>query len=175
MPGFRNGPVRLRHASAFTMIEVMVVILIIGIIINFAVISLDIHNPADELKTEARRLASIMELASEEALLRSELIGIAIDENNYEFFTFEEEKWIPIEDSVFRSRTLPEEMSLELLTEQAMDGQNTDESILPGIVFMMSGEMTPFEIKISSPLIDDYFRLLGSETGVLELDHVTQH
>ncbi|MEN8178074.1 MAG: type II secretion system minor pseudopilin GspH [Pseudomonadota bacterium] len=175
MPKSRSTLVRSHRTSAFTMIEVLVVILIIGIIINFAVISLDIHNPSDKLKTEARRLTSLIELASEEALLRSELIGIAIDENTYEFLSLEEKSWEPIQDSVFRMRTLPDDMRLELLTDQAVEEREQAESKQPGIVLLMSGEMTPFEIKISSDLIDNYFRISGAETGALKLDHVTQY
>ncbi|MDJ0807236.1 MAG: type II secretion system minor pseudopilin GspH [Gammaproteobacteria bacterium] len=157
------------------MIEVLVVILIIGIIINFAVISLDIHKPSDTLKTEARRLTSLIELASEEALLRSQLIGIAIDENSYEFLTFDEDQWRPVDDAVFRTRTLPDDIRLELLTEQSTEDANQTETKKPGIVLMTSGESTAFELKISSDLIDNYYRISGAETGTLELDHVENY
>ena len=157
------------------MIEVLVVILIIGIIINFAVISLDVNNPSDKLKTEARRLTSLIELAAEEALLRSELIGIAIDENTYEFLSIEETDWEPLEDSVFRKRTLPDDMSFEITTELVVEDSQLEESTRPDIVLMTSGEITPFEVKVSSDLTDDYFRISGAETGVLVLDHVTQY
>ncbi len=156
------------------MIEVLVVILIIGIIINFVVISLDINNPSDALKVEARRLSSLIELASEEALLRSELIGIAFEDNTYEFLSRGETNWEPIEDTVLRKRTLPEIMRIELLTDQTIEEKNQAESRQPDIVLLTSGEMTPFEIKVSSDLTEDYFRISGAETGTLVLDHVTQ-
>lgn len=171
----RDGLASHLYTSAFTMIEVLVVILIIGIIINFVVISLDINNPSDALKAEARRLSSLIELASEEALLRSELIGIAIDENTYEFLSRGETNWVPIEDSVFRKRTLPENMHIELLTEQTAEERNQTESPRPDIVLLTSGEMTPFEIKVSSDFTEDYFRINGAETGTLALDHVDEY
>jgi len=135
--------------------------------------SLDINNPSDNLKTEARRLTSLVELAAEEALLRSELIGIAIDENTYEFLFLEQTDWQPIQDTVFRKRTLPEDMQLELLTEHASEDNTQTELKRPDIVLLMSGEMTSFEVKLSSMLTDDYFRISGAESGALELAHVT--
>ncbi len=172
MPNSRCAMTSSHRTSAFTMVEILVVILIIGIIINFAVISLDINNPSDKLKTEARRLTSLIELAAEEALLRSELIGIAIDENTYEFLSLEQANWESIQDTVFRKRTLPDDMGFELLTEQAKEDSTQTEMKRPDVVLLTSGEMTPFEIKLSSVLTDDYFRIRGAETGVLELDHV---
>jgi general secretion pathway protein H len=157
------------------MIEVMVVILIIGIIINFAVISLDVNNPTDELRTEARRLTSLIALAAEEATLRSELIGVKIDKNGYDFLTLQEKSWEPIEDTVFRSRTLTDGMHLELLSEQPVHKNQEDATKQPGIVLLMSGEMTPFELKISSDLTADFFRISGAETGNLAFDHVTEY
>jgi general secretion pathway protein H len=168
-----KSPVRV--STGFTMIEVLVVILIIGIIINFAVISLDVHNPTDELRTEARRLTSLIELAAEEATLRSELIGVKIDKHGYDFLTLQDKSWEPIEDTVFRSRTLADDMHLELLSERPAHEDAEDASKQPGIVLLMSGEMTPFELKVSSDLTDDFFRISGAETGALAFDHVTEY
>jgi general secretion pathway protein H len=148
-----------------------VVILIIGIIINFAVISLDVNNPSDRLHTEARRLTSLIETASDEALLRSELIGIAIENDEYEFFSHDASSWVALEDTVFRKRTLPEEIHIEFLSEQPSEETPSQEP-LPDIVLFMSGELTPFELKVFSDLTENFYRISGDEAGSLTLDHV---
>lgn len=164
-----------RRASAFTMIEVLVVILIIGIIINFVVVRVGHKNPLDELKVEARRFTSLLELASEEALLRSELIGVIVKEDAYLFMVLDEESWIPIQETVFRERTLPASFRLKILTEQPMEDQSDSETQTPDIILLPSGEITPFEVKVSSDLSEDFFRISGAETGILQLDHVSPY
>jgi general secretion pathway protein H len=157
---------------AFTLIELLVVILIIGIIINLAVVSMRSESPSDLLRTEAKRLSSLIGLASEEALLRSELIGVLVEEDSYRFVRREADSWLPIEENLFRQRKLPEAISFRLLSENPVPKALKEEKQTPDIVLLSSGEMTPFELKISSQLTEDFFRLTGVETGELKLDHV---
>lgn len=156
------------------MIEMLVVILIIGIIVNFVVVKLDTNNPQDELRTEATRFTSLMELASEEALLRSRLIGIAIKEDSYQFLLRTEMGWEPIAEDIFRDRKLPENIHFRLATEEVSESMLKSKKDTPDIVLLSSGEITPFELVISSHLIDDSFRVSGEETGTLRLDHVSR-
>lgn len=181
MQKFYRDPALGRNVSAFTMIEVLVVILIIGIIINFAVISIRGNSPTDVLKAEARRFTSLVELALEEALLRSELVGIVIEEDAYHFLVRDQESWEPNQESIFRKRELPENIRFEIITEQPAESnmdinKNKDtEAQTPDIVLLSSGEITPFELKVSSDLTDDFFRINGTETGSLQLDHVAPY
>ena len=161
-----------RASRGFTLIEVLVVILIIGIIINFVTLSLGGRSPTDSLKTEARRFTSLIELAAEEALLQSELIGIVVEEDNYPFLVREGESWAASEETVFRRRNLPEGIHFELITEQKAAREAKGDTPTPDIVLLSSGELTPFEIKVTTDLTDDFFRITGSETGALALDYV---
>ena len=168
------GNERLKSQSAFTLIEVMVVVLIIGIIINFVVLSIG-SNPADALKKEAQRFISLTQLAAEDALLRSELIGIVVDKDAYKFLLRVEDRWEPIDETVFRNRSLPEEIHLDLLSDQPPQNAKDAEQTLPNIVLLSNGEMTPFELKISGDLCEDIYRITGSETGELDMQHVTPY
>ena len=51
--------------------------------------------------------------------------------------------------------------------------KKADDTLTPQVYILSSGEMTPFDLKISSRDSDDYYRLNGSETGELSLNHVT--
>lgn len=157
--------------KGFTLIEVMVVVVIIGILVNFAVLSFGSHSPADQLARESERLKRLIEIASEEALLRSALIGIDVTEDGYGFLRLEEETWQPIDDTLFRGRELPESLRITLTT--ALPPGDDEEKRTPEIVLLNSGEITPFDLKISSIHSDDYYRLSGYETGELTLDRVS--
>ena len=159
--------------TAFTMIELLVVMLIIGILINFIAVNINRNTPLEELKTEADRFISLARLASEEALIRSELIGISISNDSYHFLYRGEKEWFPIDDNVFRERTLPKNINIEVNTDK-MNGnsmQDTQQD-LPNIIFFASGEMTPFELIFSSQVILDFYRINGAETGELTVNHV---
>lgn len=166
--------VLLDRQSAFTMIEVLVVMLIIGIIVNFIALKLDVNNPLDELKTEARRFVSLAELASEEALLRSGTIGITVEDNSYHFSLRVADGWEPLQENIFRERNLPETLRFKLAEEPRSGTLLRQENEAPDILFLASGEMTPFELEISSLLTDDSYHITGDETGSLSMDHVAR-
>ncbi|MEW7990585.1 MAG: type II secretion system minor pseudopilin GspH [Candidatus Thiodiazotropha sp.] len=157
----------------FTLIEVMVVVIIIGILINFVTISFGRSSPEDLLQTEARRLSSLLGLASEEALLRSLLIGIDISEDGYSFLYLDDGTWQPMNDNLFRPRQLPQGMAFSIASTQ-QSGEDEEENI-PEIILLNSGEMTPFELKLSYDRIDSYYRLSGNEVGEHGLDHVAPY
>lgn len=157
------------------MIEVMVVVVIIGILLNFALLSLRGHSPADQLREESQRLRELIRIGSEEALLRSSLIGVDITETGYGFLRLEEKTWQPIEDNLFRPRELPEELRITLTQAQPPGDEEEQEQRTPEIILLNSGEITPFDLKISSVHTDDYYRLSGEETGELTLDRISPY
>jgi len=160
------------RSGGFTMIEMLVVILIIGIIVNLVAVNLGSNRPLDALETEARRFTSLTELALEEALLRSQIIGIAFDDNTYRFVLRVEQGWEAMDDNLFRDRQLPESLRLKLSTQAAATGLMQQAKGTPDIVLLSSGELTPFELEFSSTLIEDRYRLTGETTGTLQLEHV---
>jgi general secretion pathway protein H len=154
----------------------MVVVVIIGILINFTVLSLRSHTPLDQLKDESQRLMSLIRLASEEALLRSRFIGVDVTETGYGFLRLEEETWQPVDDTLFRGRELPEDISISLTMAQPPgDDENDKEKRTPEIILLNSGELTPFDMKLSTQYSDDYFRLSGTETGELTLEQISPY
>jgi general secretion pathway protein H len=165
-----------KPSGGFTLIEVMVVVVIMGILINFAVLSLRSHSPLDQLNKETQRLKSLIEIASEEALLRSSFIGVDITETGYGFLRLEEELWQPLDDTLFRDRELPEEIRISVTSAQPTSDEDEDiERGTPEIILLNSGEITPFDLKISSIHADDYFRFQGNETGELTLERIAPY
>ncbi|MCU7796384.1 MAG: type II secretion system minor pseudopilin GspH [Candidatus Thiodiazotropha sp. (ex Myrtea spinifera)] len=166
----------IQNTGGFTLIELMVVIVIIGIVINFAVVSFGSNSPADRLNKESTRLMSLIQIAGEEALLRSSFIGVDILRDSYGFLRLEEGEWQPVDDDLFRDRSLPDDMLLTIITSQPQENSDDeDEKRTPEIILLNSGEMTPFDIKITSINIDDYYRLSGNEVGDLTLNRVSPY
>lgn len=141
----------------FTLLELMVVVIIIGVMTTFAVLSLG-NSAARRVDEEAYRFASLIRLAADEAVLQGREIGIEIKRDGYVFHQFDDQfrQWVPMATNlVYRSRTLTEGMTIDLrLDDQEMvlpavgeaeDGEEEDPP-QPQVLLLSSGEMTPFEL-----------------------------
>lgn len=174
----RSSGSTIRHNRGFTLMEVMVVVVIVGIMISFAVLS--IGNPgAGQLEKEARRLAALVELAGEESILQAQELGLKLDSDSYSFLAYNGERWVPLEqDNLLKPRQLPDGMRLELDVEgkplfglDESDEEKQDsarEADLPQVFLLSSGEITPpFEVSLYDIDTHTAYRLKGSPTGVL--------
>ena len=147
------------RSAGFTLLELMVVLVLIGIIFSFAVLSLGGDNISDLMRQETRRLAVLLELASDEAVLRGEELAVNFTDDGYEFLVLHEEGgWqSPGEDGLLKAYSLPADIELRLEVEgeppelnvmaegdEAADGEDADDSLTPQVFILSSGEMTPF-------------------------------
>jgi general secretion pathway protein H len=159
--GSRSNVTRLpagrRHpAAGFTLLELMVVLVLIGIILTFAVLSLRGDKVAEAMERESQRLATLISLANDEAVLRGEELAIRFTETGYEFLVFSAAGWQQrADDNLLRPRTLPPGMLVRVevdgdppgLQRPAEDDDEEDrkkEVITPQVFILSSGEMTPF-------------------------------
>jgi general secretion pathway protein H len=101
------------HIRAFTLIEMLVVLVIAGLFLALAVA---IVQPDDKgrLRVEAERLAQLFDVASTESRLTGKTIGWTADAGGYRFWRlWEESRWRQIgEDEILRARTLPDGMTI---------------------------------------------------------------
>lgn len=154
-------------------------LVLIGIIISFAVLSVGDGGRQERLKQEAERIASLFALAGEEAVLRSVELGVVVEPRGYAFVTYENDGWLPVTgDDLFREHTLPDGVELALF----MDGLQVsleprsvaeEKLAMPQLLFFSSGERTPFEISLSyrdGPALR--YRLQGPLMGGLTVERV---
>lgn len=178
--GILNNPgtVDTRSQRGFTLLELLLVILIIGIILSFAALSIGGGNER-AIEDEMKRLAGLIELASQEATLESRELAVQFNGNKYEFLAFEDNKWVLITgDDTFRPRTLPEEMRLTARIEDEPVSLGKEESggtenTLPRIYLLSSGEITPFQLMLKDATKNqesaNSYQLNGNINGKIEL------
>ena len=150
---------RERHAG-FTLIELLVVLVIIGIIITMA--TLAVGNGRDAtLKTEAQRVATLVDLAGDEATLQGRELGLQFTQTGYRFLFLQPAQsadkpaqWLPItDDRELRRRQFPSGVVPQLLLEnvpQALPVKTPKTGTPPQVVLFASGERTPFALGLSS-------------------------
>lgn len=157
----------------FTLIEIMVVLVIIGVVVTFVTLSIGADPQSKALETEARRLLSLVELASEESVLRSNELALKFTESSYEFFTLENGQWQAVEDDPqYRKRDLPKGMSMKLTLEEApsIDLTGDKDKIQPQVFLLSSGEMTPFTLEFHGDATQRHFNVKATLTGQLTFE-----
>ncbi|MBT8131180.1 MAG: type II secretion system minor pseudopilin GspH [Gammaproteobacteria bacterium] len=170
-----TGPTRFR-AGGFTLLELMVVVIIIGVIVTLAVVSLG-DNAAQRLDDESFRFSSLIRLAADEAILQGQEIGLEVNRDGYSFHTFDDQlrQWLPFSgERLFRQRTMSDGIELELrLDDQTFElplaeDEDGNEAVQPQILLLSSGETTPFDLIIEMPALDKQVVLRGLGNGVVE-------
>ena len=192
--GISNKGPRGRHAAmrlhgrndGFSLIEILVVIVIIGIIMSIAVLSITLVGGDSQLRDEAQRIVSLVDVARDESLLQGREFGLEFMQTSYRFVEFDPLtlQWSEIiGDDTLRPRELPEELELELFIEDRRVLLKTDrartasdeedrpriERYAPHVLIYSSGDMSPFELHLVRRIDDSVIALQGDAAGSLEI------
>ncbi len=95
----------LRRPRGFTLVEIMVVMVIIGI--TLGLVSLNaIPSPQQHLLAEAKRIALLLQLARDEAIVRNRLVAFEAEPEGYRFLVRNESRWdLLAQDDMLRERS----------------------------------------------------------------------
>jgi len=145
------------HQRGFTLLEIMIVVVIIGIV-TASVVSIAFGDrKSEKLQQEATRLKAVIKLAQEEAVLESRIYALGIWQKGYGFYVPDSEGWILLDrrtDRRLGERSLREDIELELALEGISVVLEIEPPEKPQVFILSSGEMTAFEID---------FRFIDSE------------
>lgn len=172
----------------FTLIELLVVIVVIGIIVSIGLLSLGVLGDDRQLRREAFRIGSLLEVAQDEAVMQGREFGLEVMLTSYRFVEFDpfQRLWAEVQtDDVFRARQLPEGIEFDLLLEDksvlleidaedlsdpdAKDNSNSRDEFSPHILIFSSGDSTPFQLRILDRERDYSVILTGDLVGTIEV------
>lgn len=185
---------RAQTQRGFTLLEVMVVILIMGVMVTFASLSVGSRVNEDKLENEARRAEAIIKLASEEAEAKGVEIGLRFTPGGYRLLRYDAtQKWLdyeqggPLRRRVFgapfaldlrvegRPVKLPPDLSpeeeRELLESNTLKGERENEAqeLTPQVLLLSSGEITAFTLQMTAPGVAASYRVEGDPLGRVQL------
>lgn len=141
----------MKSVRGFTLIELMVVLLIIGLAIGMVNLNLG-GSEERKVRAEIDNFYQLLRYADENSALQGDLVGLLFDglsapTMQISFFRYRAGNWIPAE-APFVAVSLPENLALELrLDEEPVDLSN--ESKTPQVIFSGSGEISNFEMRFS--------------------------
>ncbi|WP_418230230.1 GspH/FimT family pseudopilin [Burkholderia mayonis] len=92
-----------RRARGFTLLEMLVVLVIAGILVSVASLTLR-RNPRTDLREEAQRVALLFETAGDEAQVRARPIAWRATDHGFRFDIRTGDGWRPLRDDVLRAR-----------------------------------------------------------------------
>ena len=161
-------------SRGFTLIELLVVLVIIGIVVSFASMAIG-DNRGEQLEQEARRLAALLQLASDESVLTAAPVGVRFYNDGYSFLRRQGDEWQSIEDDrQLRSRELPEPLYADLVVngdagKPASAGLQAKKGEQPQAIFVSSGELEPgFEVSLAHPDLERSYRIVALPDGRFE-------
>ncbi|WP_159628214.1 GspH/FimT family pseudopilin [Massilia puerhi] len=117
MPAWRAR----RSSLGFTLVELLVVLVIIGITLGLATLNA-IPSPRQDLENEAKRIALLLQLARDEAIVRNRLVAFEANGERYRFMVRGDTGWAPVtRDDLLRERSF-KNPPLRLLLEPSGTG-----------------------------------------------------
>jgi general secretion pathway protein H len=147
--------------SGFTLLELLVVLVVVGIMVSMAVLSFGVLGRDRQAEEEARRFWTVLRQAREEAELQVEDVAVFIAADAYEYLRFDSRRneWQLIEyDELFAQRELPEGLRFRLRLESRevvlrpdlpqRGDKDEDQKWPPQVMILSSGEVMPFELEI---------------------------
>ncbi len=202
--GFKPAPTSgyraLHKHYGFTLVELLVVIVIIGIITAIATLSVGVLGRDTEVDDEAKRLYAILTQAREESELQGREFGLLIERDGYSFMRYDYgvKRWQPLADDLFAHRKLPEGLQFRLWLDArevilkthsenearfasassssvssgvALGPTSTvDQGVRPQIAILSSGDILPFDLQLARDGNEFHWRVFGSADNSLNVE-----
>lgn len=164
-----NKPITMPNvkANGFTLIELMLVVVLVGVMASFIQITGNNNQPDQLLKRESTRFAGVFELAAEYSMLNNIELGLLIDKTSYHFLGYDGVRWSTLaENDILTSYDLPQGLVITLalddlpiedgslfsassFTEQDKEEgfeSEDEEKIVPQVFILSGGDISPFSL-----------------------------
>ena len=167
--------------QGFTLVEILVVIVIIGVMLGTMLLSLGDRGNDSQLEKERDRLAALISYVQERAALQTIEYGLRCEQGGYRFVMYDSRKaqWLedPL-DELLRARPLPDGLELALSVEDRaiVLPARTDPrkpvaslDLTPQVMIYSSGDLTRFRLTLMRAAAHRSVVLAGASAGKVEI------
>ena len=174
---------RILAQHGFTLLEILVVIVIIGVMVSMATLSIGLLGADRQSEEEARRVWAVITQAREEAELQAIDLALFVGATDYEFLRFDTRRnqWVPvIDDKLYAQRALPEGLRFrlwlegrEIVLKPALPDRSKkdeNEKAPPQLTVLSSGDVVPFELQIERDGAPAMWRMTSLADGDLRVE-----
>ena len=172
--------------AGFTLVELLVVIVIIGVVIGATLLSLGGRGRDSQLEQERDRLAALIGYVRERAALQTVEYGLRCEQGGFRFVMYDSRKALWLEDPLdqaLRPRTLPAGLDIALSVEDrpivlprpANPGKgDAVPDLAPQVMLFSSGELTRFKLTLSRSAAGRTAVLTATPAGKVEVGPIVE-
>jgi general secretion pathway protein H len=174
-PRFLRGGWPFPAPVGFTLIEILVVIVIVGVIALAVTLSIATSGGERQLAREAERLQALVNHACDQAELSGREIGIHVAADGFSFSLLGFTGWQAHQGTdELRPRHWEPGIAADLLRDGQPIRLNDAEDDAPQIVCFSSGEMSPFLQRLELGEVPYRYELRGEDDGQVDLRRVAR-
>ena len=154
----------------FTLVEILVAVVIIGIMIAAVTLGAGIGQSDRQLETERDRILAIADHLRDQGALQNREYGLRCFDGGYQFLVYDARNalWHTDGDDLMRARQLPRGLAMRLKIEGRQvilpEADVKADSLIPQIMLYSSGELSLFELDLQREP-GSGFRLATTNTG----------
>lgn len=148
----------------FTLIEILVVMLIIGITFGMAVLAYGDFGEERKIRKFADEFSQFVQLIHERAILESSTLQIQLTPKGYNSRRLDlKNQWQPIKNAYYQQHALPSKAKISILRGSRQSDQLT-------ITVSGSGDMSPFQVDFGSQTHPHLVSVIGDENGTVTVN-----
>ncbi|MBU0912983.1 MAG: type II secretion system minor pseudopilin GspH [Gammaproteobacteria bacterium] len=108
----------MKHHRGFTLLEIMLVMLLLGLMASYVVVNFVSESRTSRIQKETDRLQQLVQVVSETAILKQQDFGLMLNAKGYQFLVHNGQQWLEVsEPKSLQFHPWPEAVQAELELE----------------------------------------------------------
>lgn len=153
----------MQNNRGFTLIEIMVIIIIVGIVGSVALYSFGDFGASRKVTITAEHFSSYIKLVQQKAILEGSTLGLNIDKESYETLSLQKGQWIALSKSYFKKQYFPKNIQANLTFP------STNRKNHPDIIIYPTGNMSVFSLDFGTAVKPSLITLNGKVNGDIQI------
>jgi hypothetical protein len=151
----------------------LIVVIIISVSTSVILLSTSLGRDSNDLKVLGSDMSKLIQLLYQEAIFENRNFAISLKHDGYQVLEYDGQSWIDSDQTMFRRIKLNEVQSSTLVVEELAVKSVDQEELIPHILILASGEMTPFEWTIIDDTTKNIIVLEGNLLGKIRMEGPT--